>query len=159
MTDQPVSPALSQLLLDAAPDAIIAIDRDGTIMFANQQVELTFGWPASELLGKPIETLIPERFRARHQIHRGGYFAYPRIRPMGLGLDLRGLRRDATEFPVEISLSPVPGDLAIATVRDMSARHRVTQERIVTAPLVLWLSAALLVGIAILLMVHVLSGA
>jgi rsbT co-antagonist protein RsbR len=126
---QPISSALSQMLLDAAPDAIVAINRDGYIVFANRQVEQTFGWETPELVGEHIEKLIPERFRDRHRIHRSGYFAYPRIRPMGLGLDLRGLRKDTTEFPVEISLSPVEGDLAIATVRDMSARHRVFQEQ------------------------------
>jgi rsbT co-antagonist protein RsbR len=149
----PISSALSQMLLDAAPDVIVAINRDGIIVFANQQVDTTFGWTVQEVIGQHIEMLIPERFRDRHRTHRTGYFAYPRIRPMGLGLDLRGLHKNSLEFPVEISLSPVEGDLAIATVRDMTGRHRVTQEPLPSDPKLQYAMLGLQVISVVLLLV------
>jgi PAS domain S-box-containing protein len=97
-----------RVFLDAAPDAMQVVDEHGHIVFANRQTEQLFGDSGSELLGRKIDVLIPTRFRAKHTAHREGYFARnPHVRPMGGGLNLCGVRKDGTEFPVEISLSPI----------------------------------------------------
>ncbi|MEU5293771.1 PAS domain S-box protein [Streptomyces umbrinus] len=104
----------------------------GTIRLVNAQTEALFGYRREELLGQPVELLIPGRFRAHHVQHRDGYAANRQVRPMGAGLELHGLRRDGTEFPVEISLSPLEtadGLLVSAAVRDVSDRRR-AEERI-----------------------------
>ena len=109
-------------LLDSAPDPTIIIDASGLIRFANRQVATLFGYAHDEIIGHSIEELMPERFRTRHVEHRKHYVANPRVRPMGFGLALFGQRRDGTEFPLEISLSPVEdkdGDrLIVATLGD-----------------------------------------
>lgn len=115
-------------LLEAAPDAMVMVNADGRIVLLNSQTERLFGYPRDELLGRPVETLVPERFRAAHPDHRAQYFQAPVPRPMGAGLELFGRRRDGTEFPAEISLAPVAtedGTYATAAVRDVSARRRV----------------------------------
>nr|WP_079158076.1 PAS domain S-box protein [Streptomyces caniscabiei] len=112
-------------LLEAAPDAMVIVDDTGTIRLVNAQTEALFGYRREELLGHPVELLIPHRFRDHHTRHRGGYAANRQVRPMGAGLELHGLRRDGTEFPVEISLSPLEtadGLLVSAAVRDVSDR-------------------------------------
>lgn len=113
--------------LDAAPDALIIIDAEGIIRFANAQASALFGFPNEELVGQRLEQLIPERFRARHLGYRRAYLAAPRLRPMGTGLALFARRRDGVEFPVEISLSPVATDgaLVAAAIRDVTERKRV----------------------------------
>src|SRR5579864_876307 len=93
-------------LLDAAPDPIVIVDERGLIRIVNQQTEKFFGYSRDELIGQPVEVLLPERFRGVHVGDRTKYMAHPRTRPMGIGLELFGRRKDSSEFPVEISLSP-----------------------------------------------------
>lgn len=112
-------------LLEAAPDAMVIVDDTGIIKLVNAQTEALFGHDREELLGCPVELLIPHRFHEQHTEHRRGYTANRQVRPMGAGLELHGLRKDGTEFPVEISLSPLEtaeGLLVSAAVRDVSER-------------------------------------
>jgi PAS domain S-box-containing protein len=117
-------------LLEVAPDAILMINVTGRIVFANSQAEWVFGYVQAELLGKPLEMLLPERLREAHQGHRARFFASPRARPMGVGFDLYGLRRGGEEFPVEISLGPLDtdeGTIVMSALRDISKRKKADQ--------------------------------
>ncbi len=114
-------------LLEAAPDAMVIVDRTGRILLVNSQTEKTFGYTREELLNQPVEILIPEKFRDGHPQHRGEYNSAPHPRPMGSGLELLGRRKDGTTFPVEISLSPLEepdGVLVTAAIRDVTERKR-----------------------------------
>ncbi len=113
-------------LIESSPEGILAVDRSGLIRLISGQVEELFGYSRTELVGRPVEMLVPGMVRARHVVDRTQFQRQPRLRPMGTGRDLRALRKDGSEFPVEVSLSPVPrgGEpLVIATVRDVSRRQ------------------------------------
>jgi PAS domain S-box-containing protein len=126
-----LSSELVRSALDSAPDAMVLVDAKGLILFANRQVWALFGYTRDEVNGQPVELLLPERFRSRHTDHRTSFASEHRIRPMGAGLELYARRKDGTEFPVEISLSPIDaGQLVAAAIRDVTERKRVQQELI-----------------------------
>jgi PAS domain S-box-containing protein len=119
-------------LLDISPDALIVVDETGIIVMANEQAATCFGYSREELAQMPLESLLPARFRALHIAHRQRYAASPRTRPMGQGLQLVGLRKDGTEFPVDISLRPVLLDgtpHVIGAIRDVTEQRRAEAER------------------------------
>jgi len=115
-------------LLDSVPDAMVIVERDtGRIAHVNGVAERLFGWPRAEIVGQQVEVLLPARLRGTHEMHRAEYGSAPRTRPMGLGLELFGLRRDGGEFAAEISLAPLGADgkaYAVAAVRDVTERKR-----------------------------------
>ena len=118
-------------LLESASQAIISIDRNGRIVLANPRAEQMFNYTREELVGARIEMLLPESKRASHSRQRDDYFAHPRARPMGIGMDLSGRRRDGTEFPVEVSLSNIEteqGLFGIAFVSDISQRKQLEEQ-------------------------------
>lgn len=115
----------SNAYLDANPDAVVAIDPDGTIVYANPSVHATFGWQPQDLVGQPVDRLLPVGVTPLHRDHIDRFFAKPTARPMGIGRLLRGRRADGSEFPVEISLAPVTtrGGMAVfAAIVDISYR-------------------------------------
>src|SRR4051812_14044262 len=114
-------------LLETAPDAMVIVDEAGLIQFVNVQTEVLFGYERSQLLGQPVEILIPERFRGTHPTRRAGFVASPKLRPMGSGLALTGRHKDGTEVAIEVSLSPLPtprGVVVSAAIRDTGERRR-----------------------------------
>ena len=128
---EPLLPGNREILykvFEFAPDAILLADARGRIIRVNAQAERMFGYGRGELTDSPVEVLIPSRFAGNHISYRSGYVASPHARPMGVGLDLFGLRKDGTEFPVDIMLSPLEseqGRLVLAVVRDVTERKRI----------------------------------
>src|SRR5580700_936202 len=115
-------------LLEAVPDAMVCVAADGRVALVNAQAERLFGYGREELVGQPVEILVPETARAVHPGHRAGYVADPRHRPMGAGLPLAGRRRDASTFPAEISSSAIDTDegiLVAVAIRDVTAELRI----------------------------------
>lgn len=117
-------------LVEFAPDAMLIADDTGTILYANQRVTDLFGYPREDIVNRSVDLLLPERFRARHASHRRNFTDDPRTRPMGAGLELLGRRADGSEFPLEISLSPLRNGMAAAAIRDVTDRKRAEQELI-----------------------------
>jgi PAS domain S-box-containing protein len=124
---RPGTEELFRKLLDAAPDAMVIVNHRSEIVLVNSQTERLFGYSRDELYGQTVDLLVPDRFRAAHPAHRASYFSEPHARSMGAGLDLYGRRKDGTEFPVEISLSPLEtesGRFVSSAIRDVTARKR-----------------------------------
>lgn len=119
-----------QGFLEAAPDAVVIIDGDGVIARVNGQTEKLFGYQREELVGRPLEMLMPERYRGSHVAETRAYAADPHPRPMGSGLDLFGLRKDGHEFPIDVSISPLPPEsgFLVSTIRDMTSHRRLEEE-------------------------------
>jgi len=120
-----------QLVVEAAPNAMIMVGDDGLMHLVNVQTEKLFGYDRKELLGRPLEMLVPERFRSNHRGHRSAFFVTPAMRPMGAGRDLFALRKDGSEVPVEIGLNPIStpdGRFVLASIIDITERKK-AQER------------------------------
>jgi PAS domain S-box-containing protein len=120
-----------RLVVESAPNCIVMTGADGAILLVNVQTEKAFGYAREELLGRTVELLIPKRFRSQHLEYRQGFFAAPQTRPMGAGRDLYGLRKDGSEFPIEIGLNPIwtsEGLLVLSTIVDITQRKRSERE-------------------------------
>ena len=117
-------------VVEAAPNAMVMINRQGVIEMVNAQTERVFGYQRDEMLGRSVEMLVPERFRVAHPGLRGAFFHDPLSRPMGAGRDLYALRKDGSEFPVEIGLNPIEteeGTMVLSAIVDISTRKRLEE--------------------------------
>src|SRR5205823_5913890 len=131
ITDRKRSAEQFRLAIESAPTGMLMVDRSGTIVLVNAQIERLFGYERAELIGKPVETLVPERFRGRHPEYRTDFSHEPKARPMGGGRALYGLRKDGTEVPIEIGLNPLrttEGDFVLSSVTDVTERKRAERE-------------------------------
>lgn len=118
-------------LIEGMPNGIVMVDQQGQLMLVNAQIEKSFGYSRDALIGQPIEMLVPERFRAHHSAYRDGFIASPTARPMGSGRDLYGLRKDGSEFPVEIGLNPIEteqGVMVLGTIVDITERKQAEEK-------------------------------
>src|SRR6266566_3842107 len=130
-TALPPGEARFRAMVESAPHGVVMVDGSGEIVFVNRETERLFGYTREELLGRPIEQLVPDRFRERHPGFRAAYFANPETRPMGKGRDLFGRRKDGSEIAVEIGLNPIAagdGHFVLASIIDITDRKR-TEER------------------------------
>src|SRR5688572_4333187 len=119
-----------QLIVESSPNAIVLVNKEGKIAYVNYQTEKLFGYTKSELIGQKVEMLIPERFSKKHPQFRDTFFSLPVVRAMGAGRELFALRKDKTEFPIEIGLNPlvtVDGTLVLASIIDISERKKVEE--------------------------------
>lgn len=131
LTERKLADERFRRVVDAAPNGMLLVDDAGRLVLVNSQAAKKFGYTKEELIGQPVEVLLPQRYRAQHPAQREAYFAAPQARPMGVGRDLFGRRKDGSEFPVELGLSPLPGDngqFVLASVIDISARKQAEQE-------------------------------
>jgi hypothetical protein len=127
----PSSEALFRIAVESSPTGLLVVGSDGAILLVNHEIERLFGYPRGELLGRSVETLVPERFRARHPLFRDGYVADAKARPMGAGRELYGLHRNGSEIPIEIGLNPVRIEgtlLVLASIVDITARRRIEHQ-------------------------------
>ena len=132
ITDRERAEVRFRQVIERAPNGMVMVDQEGKIALVNAQIEKSFGYSRDELLGQPIEMLVPQRFHAHHSSYRNGFMADPTARPMGSGRDLFGLRKDGTEFPVEIGLNPLDteqGKMVLGTIVDITERKR-TEEKL-----------------------------
>jgi PAS domain S-box-containing protein len=130
ITELKKSQQLFEGVLQSAPDAMVIVDPQGRIILANRQAERVFGYNQDEMVGQPVEMLVPEQVRERHPGHVASFFASSSVRPMGAGQPLRGRRKDGREFLAEVALSPITtesGKLVAASVRDASDRHQAAE--------------------------------
>ena len=127
ITERKRAEELFRQAVESAPNGMVMINPDGTIVLVNAQTEKMFGYDRDELLNQPVELLVPERFRTIHPEYRSGFFASPQVRSMGVGRDLYGRRKDGSEFPVEIGLNPIKTDdglFVLSAIVDITERKR-----------------------------------